>query len=267
MHAMHARNSLERLNVLIVDDEEAACENLRNILSRYGENVIRVCAVAHDTQAALPEIEKHRPDALFLDIDMPGENAFHFLARIYPFAFEVVFVTAYDEYAVRAFKLNAVDYILKPVGMAEIDGAIERLRQKIAYKRLWRQQGQEYSELVSQMTGRSQAKKIFLKEQNNTVAVAFADIYLVEAMGSYSKIYFTRDQKEQQIVMSHSLAEYEELLPDTFFRVHKSYLVNCAHLKKVSREEGNFSVLIHNAYHVPVSRRRHTLLLKFIENL
>jgi two-component system LytT family response regulator len=103
------RNSI---NIIIVDDENKACTILKDIITEYADPIIRVVGIAHSTYEAEALIYKLSPDAVFLDIEMPNENAFHFLERIAPFAFEVIFVTAYDEFAVKAFRLNAVDYIL-----------------------------------------------------------------------------------------------------------------------------------------------------------
>ncbi|KAA5534853.1 response regulator transcription factor [Taibaiella lutea] len=258
-------SSRDRLKVIIVDDEPTACNNLKNTLLQHIDRNIDICAIAHNTEEATYYIQQYKPDALFLDIEMPAENAFHFLERIYPFDFEIVFVTAFDEYAVRAFKLNAIDYILKPISITEIRQATDRLLEKIVYKKLTEERSTEYKELVAQMTGNYEPKKIFLKELNNIVAVAFADIYFIEAMGSYSKLNFLRDGKEQQIVMSHSIAEYEDLLPkDVFFRIHKSYLINCRYIKKVTKDH-YVSLEINDTYHIPVSRRRYPFMLEFIK--
>ncbi len=105
----------EIIKVLIVDDEKKACSNLRSILSEFVDVKINVAGIAHSGVEAGRLVSEVSPDAIFLDIEMPNENAFEFLARISPFNFEVIFVTAYDEYAVRAFRLNAIDYILKPI--------------------------------------------------------------------------------------------------------------------------------------------------------
>src|ERR1700740_2529996 len=115
------------LNVLIVDDEMEACANLQHILSEYVDKEINIVGIANNTREAEAAIAKAAPAAVFLDIEMPNENAFHFLERIAPFNFEVIFVTAYDEYAVKAFKLNAVDYILKPISINELNQAVQRL--------------------------------------------------------------------------------------------------------------------------------------------
>lgn len=258
---------LQKLSVIIVDDEPTACDNLKTTLLQYINCNIEICAIAHDTETALQQIQHYKPDALFLDIEMPAENAFHFLARIYPFDFEIVFVTAFDEYAVKAFKLNAIDYILKPISVAEIAHAIDRLSEKVIYKKLLKERSAEYKALVSQMTTHHAPHKIFLREQNNIIAVAFTDIHFIEAMGSYSKIYFLQNNREQQIVMSQAISEYEELLPKhIFFRVHKSYLLNCRYLTRVTKDH-YVCVEINDTYNIPVSRRRYPLMLEFIKSI
>src|SRR4051812_32436582 len=117
------------MRVLIIDDEQEACDNLKNILSEYIDSNIHVLRTANDTIAAQWLITELNPDAIFLDIDMHNENAFEFLQRIYPYNFEIIFVTAYDEFAIKAFKLNAIDYILKPINIDELTNAIIKLRE------------------------------------------------------------------------------------------------------------------------------------------
>src|SRR5690242_15259365 len=119
------------LQVLIVDDEKKACTNLKNILLEFVDPGIVIAGIANSTAEAESLIADTTPDAIFLDIEMPTENAFHFLDRISPVNFEVIFVTAYEEYAVRAFRLNAVDYILKPISIAELKKAVQRLKDRI----------------------------------------------------------------------------------------------------------------------------------------
>lgn len=262
---MHNGN-IAKLKALIVDDEWIASEHLRTTLLECDDLNVDICATAGNTAIALQQIHQYNPDVLLLDIEMPDEDAFRFLKRIYPFDFEVIFVTAFDAYAVNAFRLNAIDYIMKPVSAAEIIRAFTRLREKLAYKTLAKHGRDAYEALVAQVADNAIPCKLFLREQNNITAVAFTDIYFVEAMGSYSKIYYTQDGAAKQIVMSHSIAEYEEILPqNAFLRIHKSYLINCAHLKKISKAD-SMSVLISDNHTIPVSRRRYPDMMEFIRN-
>ncbi len=253
------------LKVVIVDDEKEACLNLESIFKDYFYNRLNVAGMAQNTKEADLLIRKSAPDAVFLDIEMPNENAFNYLARIAPFNFEVVFVTAYDEYAVKAFKLNAVDYLLKPLSINEVGLAIQKLYDKINLKFLLSENSNALTELSQQVLNKAKAHKITLRDNNIIEVVDFKDIYFVEAQGSYIRVVFLKESGVKEIIMSGSLTDYEELLPvDFFFRIHKSYLINCMHVKKIIKDEYN-QVVIHENFLLPVSRRRYTPLLDFLK--
>lgn len=253
------------LKVLIVDDEADACDNLHNMLTGYVDNNINIAGVAHDTTEAERLIAATMPDAVFLDIEMPDENAFAFLSRLHPYLFEVVFVTAYDTFAVRAFKLNAIDYVLKPICIEELQQAVEKLRHKIALKGAISTGGYN-TDLLSQLAAREQTTKITLKGSNHIDMVDFADILFVEGLGSYSKLHYRKNNRTIEMTVSTAIYEYEELLPaDLFFRVHKSYLINCAHIAEVNSSANNIVKLLGSAIEVPVSRRRIPSFIDFLK--
>jgi two-component system LytT family response regulator len=253
------------INVLIVDDEKEARINLENILKEYVGEGINIAGMAHNTKEAEIQINKFHPDAVFLDIEMPNENAFHFLERISPVNFEVIFVTAYDEYAIRAFKLNAVDYILKPLSISELAESIKKLREKINLRKLLSEHSTSYTDLLSQVSNKTKGHRITLRDNNIIEVVDFKDIYFVEAQGSYIRVMFLKDSMAKEIVMSGSLTDYEDLLPaEIFFRIHKSFLINCIHVKKILKGDYN-QVVIHGPYTLPVSRRRYTPLIEFLK--
>lgn len=254
----------QNLNVLIVDDEREACLNLQRMLTEFIDGKISIAGTAHNTRDAEARIAVLKPDAVFLDIDMPGENAFQFLARIGKVPFEVVFVTAYDAYAVKAFRLNAVDYILKPVDVDELERAVVRLRERLAFKKV---AGISYDALAAQMDSRREQSQIILRDNHTSEVVAFSNILYAEAMGSYARVVFrTPQQEERSMVLSHSIAEYEELFPARqFFRVHRSFLVNCACVRELLRVEESLYVVLHNKTRLPVSRRRYTELVAFLK--
>ena len=255
-----------KINVLLVDDEEEACANLQHVLHEYVDSTINIVGRAHNTTAAEQLILKSKPDALFLDIEMPNENAFAFLERISPVNFEVIFVTAYDEYAIRAFKLNAVDYILKPLSIPELARAVERLKERLEFKSLVREKNRSYTDLSKQVTNKLKSQKITLKDNNNFIVVDFKDIYFVEAQGSYARVLFGVDNAVKEIVLSNSLSDYEELMPDNqFYRIHKSYLINCAHITRILKDDTS-QIVIKNQYTLPISRRRFQPLLEFLKN-
>lgn len=258
-------NSRSQLNVIIVDDEKEACKNLSSILLEYVDPNINISGIAYNTTEAEALIHQLNPDAIFLDIEMPNENAFHFLERIYPFPFEIVFVTSYDEYAVRAFKLNAVDYILKPISIPELTNAVQKLREKLKYKHI-SGDNNIYNSLSRDVNNGVRTNKITLRDNNSIEIVDFKNICYLEAMGSYCKVVFYTADEEKQMVLSHAISEYEELLPaDMFYRIHKSYLVNCQRIKKVVRED-NPSLLMKNNALLPIGRRRFTSFISFLKS-
>lgn len=253
------------LSVLIVDDEKKACANLKNLLKEYVGGDVHVAGMAYSTADAEDLIIKHAPDAVFLDIEMPHENAFRFLERISPVNFEVIFVTAYDEYALRAFKLNAVDYILKPISIDELAGAVEKLRERLRYKKIKADQATAYDELAKQVANKTKPTRITLKDANSIEVVEFRDIYLVEALSSYSRIVFQKGKEVKEMTMSNPLSDYEELFPtEMFYRVHRSYLVNCLQIGKIMKDESSQLTLKNNMV-IPISRRRLPLLLTFLK--
>jgi len=253
-----------KIRALIVDDEKKACVNLRNLLLEYVDPDIEIVDMAHSTAEAGEMIDRHHPDVLFLDIEMPNENAFGFLARVSPVSFEVIFVTAYDEYALKAFKLSAIDYILKPISIPELRNAYARLREKLKYKQLVSAQT-SFQELASQVTNKTKCHKITLRDTNSIEVVDFNDVVLVEAQSSYSRIVFIKNGAYKEIVLSNPLSEYEELLPDTlFYRIHRSYLINCRHIKKILGDGTNQLIMTNNAT-IPISRRRYASLISFLE--
>lgn len=251
------------LNIIIVDDEIEACNNLRNILLRDIDPDINIIGIAHNTFQAGALISAHKPDAVLLDINMPNENAFSFVDRLSPVDFEIIFVTAYDEYAVRAFRLNAVDYILKPINTLELAAAIGKLKDRLRYKVALRPPA--YEALSGQLQSKDKPRQICLRDSNCVEIVDFRDLLYIAAKGSYSQVVFLKDGQERQLVMSNSIAEYEELLPaDLFYRIHKSYLVNCMYIKQIIRED-NQVLASGSLFSLPVGRRRYSGLLTFLQ--
>jgi len=254
------------MKVLIVDDEARACKNLEHILKENHADSIRIAGVAHNTLEAETLIKETRPDAVFMDIEMPGENGCHFLERLAPFDFDVIFATAYDAFAIKAFKLNAVDYILKPIGAAEVGQAVLKLKERHSIRHL-KNNKEMYGELNQLLSGSKQAHKIILRENNNIEAVLFRDIIYIEGKGSYSNVCFRNKGNTRNMLVSHHIAVYETLLPmSRFFRTHKSYIVNSDHIDKVSAGKSGYTVMLKDGHCLPVGRRRYTELLSFLKN-
>jgi two-component system, LytTR family, response regulator len=252
------------LSLLIVDDEKEACDNLSHILEEYIGPGITISGIANDTEEAEKLLAKIKPHAVFLDIEMPGENGFQFLERISPYDFEVVFVTAYDEFAIKAFKLNAVDYILKPIIIDELIYSVKKLKEKIVYKQFTDRNKHE-AEVLKEIIHRKAPHRITLRSQNHVEIVNFKDIYYLEGQGSYCKVSFNKDGINKEIITSSVIAYYEELLPtELFFRVHKSFLLNCMHVSSIISDE-HYHAVIKTKEKIPVSRRRYSEFIGFLK--
>lgn len=257
---------MNALNVLLVDDEREACENLQNILSQFIDHPVNIMGFAHSTREAEEKIRQLSPDAIFLDIEMPNENAFQFLERVGAVNFDIIFVTAYDEYAIRAFKLNAVDYILKPINIEDLKKAIEKLKERVTYRKIININAQGYNDLAQQINLRKKQSQIILRDNNTWETLPFTSIVYIKAMGSYSKIFYQTNGEEKNILMSRSISEYEDLMPkDMFFRSHRSYLVNCDYVQKLTKEEIP-SIVLTDKTVLPIGRRRFSELVAFLKN-
>jgi two-component system, LytTR family, response regulator len=257
---------MDRINVFIVDDEMEACENLSGMLYKYDD--INIVGTAHTTTDAELKIATLKPQVVFLDIEMHEENAFQFLDRISPFNFDVIFVTAYDEYAIWAFKVNAVDYILKPIDPDEVSRSLKRIKERHA-------KGNDsgilatplFAPLELQIRDQEKPQQIMLRNTDRHEVVLFKDIMYVEAMGRYSKIYYYQNSVLKWLLMSRNISEYEELFPTNwFFRSHRSYLVNCTYIKQLQRDKEAGFALLKDKQKLPVSRRRYSDLMLFLKS-
>lgn len=254
------------LNVLLVDDERKACNNLKQLLQEHAGASISVIGMAHSTNEAELLITTLHPEAVFLDIEMPNENAFSFLERISPVTFEVIFVTAYNEYAVKAFRLNALDYILKPISITELINATRKLKEKIAEKKLYGLPQPNFPEVGHLIANKAKPNKLNFIENNQYIFVNFTDIIYLEAITSQSQVIYISGSGFKKSTINTSFAELEETLPnDQFYRLHRSYIINCQHLKKIDKED-QLNVLMHQQLKVPVSRRKISLLVKHLAN-
>lgn len=251
------------IKALIIDDEPQACQHLHAILTRESASFVQIVGMASSTAEAALLLERFRPDAVFIDIDMPHENAFQFLERTGPVPYQVVFVTAYDEFAVRAFRLNALDYILKPLDPEEVRGAVHKLRN-------WRMLHEQVRHRAITDAGRHRSaarqESIILRNSNHQEVILFTNILYVEAMRSYSRFVYRDGHEEKSLVMSYPITNYEDLLPGhIFFRAHRSYIVNVGFVSRICNEDAPCLVLS-NHDRLPIGRRRYAALLSFMKS-
>ena len=237
------------LRVLIVDDEADARENLRLMLEEYCPEV-EVAGQAASAPEARERIQELQPAALFLDIKMPGEDGFQLLASIAELDLPVVFTTAYDEYALKAFKQNALDYLEKPIDVDDLRRAVGKL-QKLTGE-LGTARPSAIAALMKDPASPLHSR-LAIPGREGLTLLKHDDILYLEANDSYTTIHLLNGKRS---VSSKHIRVFEQNLdPKTFFRVHKSYIINLAHLSSFSRSEGNMAVLDNGAM-IPVSRRR-----------
>lgn len=253
-------------SALLIDDELIACNNLQNLIREHWPESIDIKGMAFDTKEAELLVRTLKPDVIFLDIELRHENAFAFLERIKPFSFEVIFVTAYHEYALKALKLSALDYILKPICIEELGAAIAKLEAKSPQQSSNFFQQDHYAPIRDQLQRKAEPDRIVLKSKMETQVIPFDQIMYVAAKRAYSCFYFKDGQKDCSLLMSKPIAEYTILLPEkSFFRIHKSYLINCRYIHKLLVNGENHAVLLRNGTELPISRRRCLELHDFLK--
>lgn len=247
---------MKTLRALIVDDEANNRENLRLALDAYCQNV-EVVAEADSAPTALDRIKELSPDLVFLDIAMPLGSGFDLLESLPHIDFAIIFVTAYDQYAIRAIKFAAVDYLLKPIDALELKQAVERVWAK---QRQQKQQGQLEALLHNLQ---QQEKKIALPQSDHIEFVAVNSIIRCRGDRNYTHFHL-KDGRE--LLVSRTLKEYVELLDDqSFYRVHQSHLVNLDYVQQYRKRDGGILIMVDGAS-IPVARaRKEELLARLLE--
>jgi two-component system LytT family response regulator len=222
------------MKAIIVDDERIARQELRRLLLAHPE--IEIAGEAQNGPEALELIPKLAPDVVFLDIQMPEMTGFELLTQLDEIP-QIIFTTAYDHYAIRAFEVNALDYLLKPVAPARLAAAVAKLRPRKIPPRL---------------------EQVFVRDGERCWLVRVADIYLLESEGNYTRICF----KSERPLIGKSLASLEARLdPSIFFRTSRAQIVNLKWVEKVeTAPAGNLEITLRSGQTVAASRRQSTAL-------
>ena len=236
-----------KIKSIIVDDEKHGRENLAGILQKYCPE-IKLVAEANSVDAARKMIEEFDPDLVFLDIEMPKADGFQLLEQLQDFRFEVIFVTAYGNYAIKAIRFSAADYILKPININDLQTAIQKVSERIRQK----QENLRMKQLVHNISQPGNPR-IGLPTGDRIEYVEVNKIIHCRGEGNYTHIYF--DEKKHLLV-AKSLVEFEELLQEhSFIRVHKAHLVNLIHVVAYIKTGGGM-LQLSNGDEVTISRRR-----------
>lgn len=244
------------LKAIIVDDESKSRESLQILLHDFVEGVV-VKSLCQDISEAVQAIERDKPDIVFLDIQLQRETGFDLLTKVKDINFEVIFTTAYSEYAIKAFRFSAIDYLLKPIDIEELKKAVSKVEKRVNGNITSR-----LTELVQNLrVGTTENYKLALPTLEGLIFIRTNDILYCEASSNYTQIY-TGDGKKY--LVSKTLKEYEDLLTDhNFFRIHNSYLINLNAIKKYVKGEGGY-VILSNDVSLDVSKRKKEAFLSKI---
>ena len=248
------------LKTIIVEDEEKARLNLKHILYEYCKNV-EVVDMQDGVKSGIASIKKHNPDLVFLDVKMRGETGFDLLEQIGDINFEIIFTTAHNEYALRAFKFSAIHYLLKPIDIDQLVNAVERVKERQNHKFDKSRFDLAIENLKDQ---KNSFRKIALPTTDGLVFIQIEDIIRCESEDNYTYFFL---QNERRILVSKTIKYFEELLVDhNFFRVHQSHLINLNHINKYHKGEGGYATMADGSS-VPVSRRKKNSFLTTLSSL
>lgn len=236
------------MTAILIDDEPNATEALTNML-RMTTPDVAVIAVANDPQQGIEILRATPPDLLFLDIQMPHVNGFELLEKLGKINFNVIFTTAYDQYALQAFKVSAVDYLLKPIDMDELEAAVAKVRSRLQATR------QDYSafEKLFEQVQKPEPRRIALPVGDGLMFVPLSDIVRLQSDSNYTMFYLVNRDK---VLVSRTLGDYETMLAGQHFcRVHHSHLINLAHLRRYVKSDGGYAEMSDGSK-VEISRRK-----------
>ena len=246
------------LKSVIVDDELKSRETLRMMITSFCQG-INVVATCQNIKEAIEAIQTFTPDVVFLDVQMQGETGFDLLSQLDDFKFDVIFTTAHSEYAIRALKSSAIDYLLKPIDIGDLQRAVAKVENKQETYLTERLQ-----QLLQNLKGASSENyKLALPISDGLIFIKVIDILYCKASGNYTEIFMVDGKKH---LVSRQLKEYEDILNSRdFFRIHHSFLINLNFIKSYVRGEGGYVVMKDNTT-IDVSRRKKEAFMDRIGN-
>ncbi len=244
--------------VLIIDDENRTRQLIAKMIDSFGMEVETI-PEGENVQSGITAIEKHNPDIVFLDIQMPDGTGFDVLASIPNKTFEVIFITAHEEFAIKAIKFSALDYLLKPVDTTELKAALEKALTTIEEK----SESTQFDALQKNIQP-SEKRRLVLKTQESVHVVELDQIIRCEADRNYTSFFLLENKK---ILVSKTLKEYETLLAGhNFLRVQQSHLVNIDYVDRYDKKNGG-AVVMKDGSEVPLSPAKRDVFFKRLENI
>ncbi|TKG94038.1 response regulator transcription factor [Puteibacter caeruleilacunae] len=247
---------MNKIKSVIIDDEINNCKNLENLLQRYC-NEVEVLGMAHGALDGIDLIKQLNPELVFLDIRMPDGTGFDLLDHFTQPDFDVIFITAYDQYAIKAIRMSAIDYLLKPVNIMELKTAISRAIEK--------QKGSPNEQLLNYLENQQRQgsdRKIALPTAERILFVQLHEIIRCQGENNYTHIYLTNGD---HVLVSKTLKEYEELLGESgFIRVHQSHLINREYIRSYEKQDGGYIKMTDDST-ISISRQRKENVLRILK--
>jgi two-component system LytT family response regulator len=248
---------MQRLKIFIVDDEKRARISLAHVIRLHDLNA-EIYGEASSIKEAETLLKQKNPDVLLLDIKISDGSGFELLERMMPLKFKVIFITAYNQYAIQAFRYHAIHYLVKPVVPAELVNALNHARQVIQTE----QENQKLRGLLKDL--KKEEGKIVLKTQEATYVLSVNEIIRCEADRNYTRFFLLN---KKNILVSGGLKEYEDMLkPYKFIRPHHSHLVNPSFILRLDKK-GPGMLLLKDGSEIPVSTRKHSEIVQQLKNL
>ena len=247
------------IRTIVIDDEKRVAQAIAKIIENFCSG-FSVIGIAYDVKTGVELINKHKPDMVTLDINLPDGSGFDILRKVDNTDFKLIFITAYEEYALKAIKFSAIDYILKPIDENELSEAFRKVKE--IHKK-------ENNKLIldaflSGLDNKPKDKKIVLKTTDDIHLVKVNDIIRCESEGSYTSFFLTDGKK---LMVSKNLKEFEDLLTDYgFFRTHHSHLININFVERFHKGDGGI-IYMSDRSEIPVSVRKKERLLKLFKEL
>jgi two-component system, LytTR family, response regulator len=243
-----------QVKAIIIDDEQNNIDNLSTLLQLHCPQVI-IAATAITANDGIEQILLLTPDLVFLDIQMPHKNGFELLQSLQQYSFEVIFVTAYDQYGIQAIKFSALDYLLKPVNTLELIQAVNRATEKLSLKTKNRQIENLIMMLHHQQ--KRENHRIALATLKETRFVQTDEIIHCESINNYCVFFLSNGEK---LTVSKPIYEYEEMLADYgFIRCHQSHLINKKFVKSLIKKDGGY-LLLYDGTELPISRNKKDII-------
>ena len=248
---------LEMIRAVIIDDVQQAIQTLSDDLKKYCPT-IELIGTAGDVKSGITLIDKTKPDVVFLDIHLKNDIGFSILEKIKHTNLKVIFTTGSDQYAIKAIKYSALDYLLKPVDSDDLINAVKKITVQTPQESI-----QHLSLLLENLkTTNNSAKRIVLNSADRIHVVNISDIIRCESEGGYTLFFL---QNKNQILVTKTLKEFEEMLDDTtFIRIHHSHLININYLKEYVKADGGTAIMTDNSQ-IPVSVRKKEHLMKMLK--